>query len=425
MDIGRNDYCPCGSRKKYGDCCLEISNLGHQLHLKGKNAENFVHELAKKSFLEDWCYPNPKLPNGKELCDLLIVYDNIAIIWQIKDLKLDENNRYSESEVRKNLNQNSTAKNRLFRQDIQIELENPRRGKEKFDANSISQVYMISALLGAGEDYSTFMESIKGQIIHTFTREFTEIVLGELDTIKDFIGYLRNKEELNSFNSQITLVGGEKELLGYYLMNERSFGKLKEATFIMMDEGIWDELQKKPEYIAKKEEDKISYGWDGIINRAHTSGGEYEIIARELARPDRFERRYLSKSFFDAHVKAHYEIQGDHFRRLMHGEGITYCFLFMDDDEEPRKRRTALLGTMCIIARGIFKDHKKVVGIATERKIKKSCSYDFCLTYLPEWTEKLEKKMREIQKKTKIFLNPKIFHVHEDEYPNQDKKTPP
>ena len=61
---------------------------------KGKNAENILHHLAKNTFLADWCYLNPKLPNKKELCDLLVVYDEIAIIWQIKDLKLNKQGKY-------------------------------------------------------------------------------------------------------------------------------------------------------------------------------------------------------------------------------------------------------------------------------------------------------------------------------------------
>ena len=72
---------------------MSKSNFGHSLQLKGRNAENFVYELAQKSFITDWCYQNPKL-NGKEICNLLIVYDEITIIWQIKDLKLDENEKH-------------------------------------------------------------------------------------------------------------------------------------------------------------------------------------------------------------------------------------------------------------------------------------------------------------------------------------------
>ena len=400
---------------------MSKSNLGYQLYLKGKNAEEFVYELAIKSFLVDWCYKNPKLPNSKELCDLLVVYDDVAIIWQIKDLKLDNNGKYKKPEVKKNLHQISTARNRLFKLNIPIELENPRRGREIFNPKLIKEIYQISALLGKGEDYFSFAETVKGHVVHTFTREFTEIVLSELDTIRDFVDYLREKESLISVNNGIIIVGGEKELLAYYLMNERSFEKLKNPDFLMINEGSWEKLQKRPEFIAKKEEDKISYGWDDIINRAHTAGGEYEKIAKELARPNRFERRVLSKHFFDAHMSAHHETKNNTFRRILKTEGTTYCFVFLEDIE-PRNRRKALLYKICFIARGIFKDNKKVVGIATEMKIRATCSYDFCLLELPNWTDKEQKEMERLQEQTGIFRNLVPKQAHEDEYPSRDNR---
>jgi hypothetical protein len=77
-----------------------------------------------------------------------------------------------------------------------------------------------------------------------------------------------------------------------------------------------------------KEADEVSYGWDSIIDRLHESGSQrYERVARELARHNRFERRYLGKSFFDAHVRAH-ESDKPIFKRVMPLDGVTYCFLF-------------------------------------------------------------------------------------------------
>jgi len=78
--------------------------------LKGKNSEKILHDLAIKTFLADWCYLNPQLPDKKELCDLLVVFDNIAIIWQIKDLKLNKRGKYNKAEVQKNLRQLSGAR---------------------------------------------------------------------------------------------------------------------------------------------------------------------------------------------------------------------------------------------------------------------------------------------------------------------------
>jgi len=417
MKIGRNERCPCGSGKKYKNCCLRKSSSGYKLNLKGKNAENFVYELSQKSFITDWCYKSPRLPNGKEICDLLIAYDNIAIIWQIKDLKLDKNNKYKKSEVEKNLHQLSTARHRLFDKKLEIELENPRRGKEKFNPNTITEIYQISALLGKGEDYFSGIEIIDGKFAHTFTREFTEIVLSELDTISDFIEYLREKEKLFSNNDvKIIITGDEKELLAYYLMNQRTLEKVGESNVTIIQAGIWDDLQKKPEYLAKKREDKISYGWDDIINRAHTGGGKYEIVAREMARLNRFDRRVMSKAFYEAHVRAHRERSKNVFRRLLAIKGTTYCFLFLDDPE-PRTIRKKMLEIMCIIARGIYNKNFRVVGIATEMKMRPTCSYDFYYLELPKWTTEHQENMEKLQKETGIFSNLTVKQAHEDEYP--------
>jgi hypothetical protein len=51
----------------------------HGFRLKGEFAERIVHELAGASFFTDWCYRNPKLADGKELCDLLI---ETPRVWQ-------------------------------------------------------------------------------------------------------------------------------------------------------------------------------------------------------------------------------------------------------------------------------------------------------------------------------------------------------
>ena len=76
-----------------------------------------------------------------------------------------------------------------------------------------------------------------------------------------------------------------------------------------------------------------------------------------------------------------------------------------------------MIKTLCFVARGTIKENKKVIGIATEMRIKPSCSYDFCVLDLPTWTEAEDKHMKIIQEKTGVFLNPELNFVHEDEYP--------
>ena len=81
----------------------------------------------------------------------------------------------------------------------------------------------------------------------------------------------------------------------------------------------------------------MSYIWDSIINRAHEGSIEYEKVARELARPDRFERRYLSKAYVDAQIRAESNTKYDAFRRTIAGSGVTYCFVFGDDPNWARE----------------------------------------------------------------------------------------
>ena len=396
-----------------------MNETKHYFQLKGKNAEKILHELALKTFMIDWCYLNPMIKPGKELCDLLVVFDNVAIVWQVKDLKLDKNGKYKKSEVDKNLKQLAGAKRQLFDLKRKIELCNPRRGKDFFNPSSINEVYLISVLLGEGEDYYSALEEIKNSDVHVFSRDFTQIVLNELDTISDFCDYLKAKEKLFLEKKRRLIVnGGEEELLGAYIRGGRSFEQFEKFDEVIVEGNIWKSLKKDKNFIKKKEEDKISYGWDSIINRAHEGSSKYEFIARELARANRFKRRVLSKSFMEAHTKAHKDNKADLFRRIMSIDGVTYCFLFTDDPEpDNRELRKAMLYAICYFARGKFLKNKKVIGVSTEKKFRPVCSYDFVLIDKPEWTEQDQKKASQLQKDTGMFINYDIVETREDEYP--------
>src|SRR5262249_10633434 len=153
---------------------------------------------------------------------------------------------------------------------------------------------------------------------------------------------------------RLMLVGGEEELLAGYLNNGHTFDHFNGFNAAVVEAGIWDHLQAKSEWKARKEADKISYGWDDIIERIHTGGStDYKPLAREMARLNRFKRRCLSKSFLDAHIRADNDSARPVFRRVMPDpdDNRTYCFLFMDD-HEPRNQRKASLHALCYVARG-------------------------------------------------------------------------
>jgi hypothetical protein len=74
---------------------------------------------------------------------LLVVFDDTALIWQIKDLKTDEEGHYKKAEVEKNLRQLGGARRTLFDLKAPIVLSNPRRGSERFDPTTIIESRII------------------------------------------------------------------------------------------------------------------------------------------------------------------------------------------------------------------------------------------------------------------------------------------
>lgn len=394
-----------------------MSEDRHHFRLKGESAEKVVHDLAEESFFMDWCYRNPKLADGKELCDLLVVFEDVAVIWQVKDLKLQGNGRYNPKDVEKNLRQLAGAERRLLDEARPIILSNPCRGDEAFDPSVLRRVYLVSALTGPSEDYFSFLEDVKNGTAHVFDGEFLDIVLRELNTIQDFVDYLEAKEQFLAADRGLIISGGEQELLATYLLRERSFEDFADATMVIIEEGAWDEFQRRPEYYAKQEADEISFAWDELIENAHASGDpNYERVAREMARPNRFRRRCLAKAFYDAHVLAHENQAQNVVRRVIPAEGITYCFLFVEDAIPPEERRAAL-EALCFVARGTIKENPVVLGIATEQRFAPACSHDFCLLEMPTWTTELEERMKLIQAETGLLMNARRTEFHEDEYP--------
>jgi len=400
------------------DALCDSSDSRHYFQLKGQAAEQIAHELAYGSFLTDWCYPNPVLEDGKELCDLLVVFGDVAIIWQIKSLKLRADGHYNSREVEKNARQAVGAARRLLDVGRPLVLQNARRGEEEFDPATIRETFLISVLAGDGEDFLAATHSANGRVVHVFTADFMELALHELDTTSDFVDYLRAKEELLA-HTKLLILGGEEELLATYLLAGRSFDSFSEATLLTIEDGSWEGYQSRGDTKRKKSADEISYSWDGIIDRAHECDeASYELVARELARTSRLERRILAKAMFEAAVLADKDGVHPLFRRTLDFNGRTYAFLFMDVDESERDVRQRNLIAMCYAARSKFRNNSMVIGIATEKVLQPSCSYDFCRLEIVDWSDDDEQIAAKLREEARYYADSTLRHAQEYEYPD-------
>lgn len=396
--------------------------------MKNKS-EEFVFKVCKETFLSLWSYANPLGKNRKELCDILVVCEPDIIIFSVKEIRVSESGdveadwkRWNRRAVEESAKQICGAERWLksaphvIRCDGSPGLNLP-AGKEQV-------IHRIVVALGGKDKVPIIFGDFGKGFVHVLDDISFHIVLQELDTISDFIDYLSAKERFYMSGKETPLLAGEENLLAFYLHYGRQFPEKVDSVFL--EPGLWEAFIKKPEYIKKKEADKISYAWDAVISdiSQHVLKGtlEYtndpgkgELILRIMARENRFSRRILGKSFIEfIHLSSQNKLRA---RMMPSPSGILYVLL-AHPHEIDRKYRRAELGMRCFIARGLNKEFKTVIGIATEQyQPGQGHSFDLCYRYMPDWTEANQAELESLQKKTGFFVNSAKTESHEDEYP--------
>ena len=392
-------------------------------------AEEFVFHICKETFLSLWTYANPLGKNGKELCDLLIVCGPDIVIFSVKEIKLTGSEdvetdwkRWNRRAIEESANQVYGAERwlasatHIIKGDGSLGIELP--------AGDEQQIHRIVVALGGKDKVPMGYGDLGKGFVHVFDEISLEIILKELDTISDFLEYLSAKERFYAAGKETPLLAGEENLLAFYLNNGR---KLPENYDVVMFEGdLWKAFTKKPEYLKKKEEDKISYLWDDVIEdiakdvskenlEFSTTPGDGEKILRVMAREERFSRRILGKSFAEfIKLSSENKVRA---RLLRSPSSIIYVLLALPHTID-RKYRRAELGVRCFIARGLHLDCQTIVGIATEQSMPGvGHSFDLCYLFLPKWEKKHQYRMEQLQKESGFFTHPEKTEAHEDEYP--------
>ena len=125
---------------------------------KGKIGEKFANEIAYKSFLKYWCYPNPKDENGdkKEICDLLIIFKDTIIIFCVKNCDFkDDYKRYFRKTIEKDINQINGAERKLTNK-TEIYIKHPDRPTEKINKSKIKRVFRVVVHLAEAVQFYPF-----------------------------------------------------------------------------------------------------------------------------------------------------------------------------------------------------------------------------------------------------------------------------
>jgi len=269
------------------------------------SSERYLTALARRAFLTLWSYPNVFTDegrskgkgDGKELCDLLVVFGNDILIFSDKQCEFkpcaDVNvawARWYKRAIEKSASQLVGAKswilryaNRLYLdrqcehrlpislpeikssrihliavakgaaehaakywQEKAIELEEMGNFLDIKSGPSSGSLMIRSDIEGAGHKTTPFQVGWplgKAHMIHMFDEETLDVILGELDTLPDFVSYLRKKEDFLRREEGLTIIPGEEDLLACYLSSfefgSPRFPEVPLGAAILVEECKW------------------------------------------------------------------------------------------------------------------------------------------------------------------------------------------
>ena len=444
------------------------------------SSERYLAKVAEQSFLNLWSYPNPfrdqKLSDcgdGKELCDLLVVCGPYVIIFSEKTIAWPNGEvdvawrRWVKRAVRDAAKQAKGAErwitdfpDRVFldpgcKQEFPINFPPPddrtihrvlvARGAaeacKQHIKGSCGSLVIKPAIRGSehwsnctGETEPFCIGDIDptGSFVHVLDDVSFEIIMRELDTVRDFADYL-DKKATFARSGRLSQANGEENLLAHYAASINEEGRHDFVSDgyrtcnghnpIKIDGSRYVNLVSDPRYIAKKHADEISYLWDRLIEEftnhmlAGTSitlgGYEFDLRKNELgvrymALERRFHRRSLGEAVMGALERGRTE---QIFFRMIKGSGnskehetaffiLTVRYLGSTakkvDYEQYRIRRAELARVYAMAVLERFPHLKRVVGISCEPPSREDTrSEDMIYAEQANWTKKDRRAIKE------------------------------
>lgn len=442
----------------------------------GAESEEVLRRLCNGSFLSLWSIPNPfsddgvhKRGEGKELCDLLVVFGDDVIIFSDKSCAFSAVpppndkptlnwDRWYRKAITKSVDQIYGAERwlRQFPQRVFADSRCTKPLNVRLPSPDRARYHRIVVALGAGgpcrahyeggsgslvvsgggpatlerparQPFSVGEEGIGRGFVHVFDDVTLRIMLEELDTIVDFTGYLRKKEEL--FASTFVVATGEEDLLGHYLLNVHKFLQEDVAAPLMLfvDESQYATLRRLPQYIAGKQANRESYVWDRLVEHfiGRWAGGDlvnavepqpFEKALRIMAGTSRLERRQLG-----AMVR---RVDSDYdrffFSALLGAQDATTAFAAAMVPVPPGvdldTYRTRRVDFMTLYARSVKVRHpgiERAVVVGFGKSPEGQYSEDIVAMSFDDWSEEVEAATRHDMELLQIGAPMRHFVDHE------------
>jgi hypothetical protein len=448
--------------------------------------ERYLKRLCEKTFLSMWSYPGvfrdqgkTNGGDGKEVCDLLVVFEKEIIIFSDKsctfpdsgDLEVDWS-RWFRRAILASATQAWGAErwisrypNRLFldrgcTQQFPLKLpdlatatfhhvlvaHNAADRCRKADGGSgslriDSHFRTIPNNTGLGSKPFVIGPLDRARaFVHILDEVALDIVLGKLDTVSDFTSYLRKKEAL-LLGARRVMADGEEDLLAVYLQqmngeSEHDFVFPDSMDPIVIPSGEWQRFASSQVRLAQRKADEISRGWDWTIQNvaanilgatsyfsSHPEIERRQMPIRFMAREGRVRRRLLSESLMGLMRPLRPDEVAARVVLPSNSNDPYYVFLLVPhnpnlSESDYRIFRRTLLQVYCRVTKLDFPDALDVVGLAMEPFDVERSSQDTAYFDFRQWTPAAQENALELKQKFPVLRAPTLWSGTVYEYPS-------
>ncbi len=358
-------------------------------------SEEWAYNLCRDSFFSLFSFVNPVGKKGKELCDVIVICGMEIVLISVKEININltgnyvvDYSRWNKRAIEDSLKQLNGAE-RFLKTASSFKL----KGSEEEIELSIEKNFYKIALVIGGTGKFPIPESIENNgYVNIMDEVSFHSIISELDTITDFIYYLKEKQ---TKLSEVHFTGnGEEDLLAFYLCNEFNF---QDKTYIHFDEGLYESLKKSKLYMLEKKERRESYKWDFMINhftQNHFNKNGYNTITLNnmmkaceiMAKETRYERIKLITNLdevINTNIRA----------RIYFSPTFNHIiYVFVSGKFDNDTNRLNELEIRCMVAAFLYNKSAIVIGIAWEKQ-NNSDIYDVAYhNYQNIWNDNLEKK---------------------------------
>lgn len=276
----------------------------------------------------------------------------------------------------------------------------------------------------------------KGTPVAVFDSEVLDIVFKHLDTLPDFLRYLKQRQML-TLSGQSIYSAGEEELLSVYLSRlnqdgQHGFGNLGHLQGIGIDEGMFHEYTASSAYASKREADRVSYIWDRLItqlnDRMCSIDGQPLPYSNQkalyfLASVNRVKRRMMAKSVLQVIEAA--DGVGRYTRVVAPIDDFDPLWVLMAldrpeyvDFDRYLEVRQDMLWKYVLAARHVHGSQTDVVGLGFNARSNIYTSEDLLILEVADWTPDLAEEGRIAHEEEGYLQRANFYRSKESEYPN-------